>query len=206
MFRFLLHLLFCSITIKHYTICFYIKFVYMLNNSCAGMIFLSVPSNLITSASLSLSNPIGIVGSSVTMSCIAFLSVDVSGAMIEFDLRLNDVSLDTASGTTLTKTVTISPVALPSAGSYTCTVTVTAPGVCGGGGSEPACPTKNSDSVLLKVQCELQHDCLSNLFAICVESYLQLLQYSTFLISAVQITVQHIRALVFCACLCRITD
>ena len=51
-------------------------------------------------------------------------------------------------------TAVISPVSLSSAGEYTCTVTVTAPGVCGGGGSQPACPTYTSDPVALKVQCK----------------------------------------------------
>ena len=88
------------------------------------------------------------------MTCTAILSVNVSGAMIEFDYRLDGVSLETASGTTLTSTATIYPVTLSSAGEYTCTVTVTASGVCGGGGSEPACPTKTSNAISLTVQCE----------------------------------------------------
>ena len=71
---------------------------------------------------------------------------------------------------------TISPVELSSAGEYTCTVTVTASGVCGGGGSELACPTKTSDAVKLTVMCELQSGCLSSLFSICRKFYLQLLQ------------------------------
>ena len=118
-------------------------------------LFTSVPSDLILSVSLSPANPIETVGSSATLTCMAKVSVDVTGAMIEFDNnRLDDVSVDTASGTTLTNTTTISPVSISSAGEYTCTVTVTASGVCGGGGSEPVCPTKTSNIISLTVQCE----------------------------------------------------
>ena len=116
--------------------------------------FSTVPNNLITSASLSFSNTTGIAGSFVTLMCTAVLSEDVSGAMIQFDYGLGDVSVDTVSGTTLTNTANISHLNVFSAGNYTCTVTVTASGVCGGGGSKPACPTKTSNTVLLTVQCE----------------------------------------------------
>ena len=119
----------------------------------SAFVFPSVPSDLITSAFLSPSNPTGTVGSSVILTCTAMLSVDVSGAMIEFDYGLGSTSVVTASNTTEANTATISSVSLSSAGDYTCTVTVTAPGVCGGG-SEPVCPTKTSDPITLTVQCE----------------------------------------------------
>ena len=117
------------------------------------LVFCSVPYNLITSASLSPANPNGTVGSSVNLTCKAVLCVDVTGAMIGFDYRLDNVSVHTVSGTTLTSTATISPVTISSAGSYTCTVNVTASGVCGAG-SGHVCPTNTSDPVPLTVQCE----------------------------------------------------
>ena len=116
----------------------------------------SVPDNLITSTSLSPANPIGIVGSSVTLTCTATLSVDVSGAMIKFEhgsIATNTIAA--VPGTTQTNAPTINTVTISSVGSsYTCKVTVTAPGVCGGGGSKPACPTKTSNTIPLTVQCE----------------------------------------------------
>ena len=130
-----------------------LKFVYLYNNYCDCFFFFPVPSNLITSVSLSFSNQTGIVGSSATLTCMAVLSVDVSGVVIEFDYKLGDTSVETASGSTLTNTATISIVALSSAGYYTCTVTVAAFGVCGGG-SRQTCPTLTSDVVLLTMQCE----------------------------------------------------
>ena len=85
---------------------------------------------------------------------MAVLLVDASGAVIMFEYKFGDMSVDTASDTTLTNTVTVPTVTLSSAGDYTCTVTVTASGVCGGGGSEPACPTSTSGPVRLTVQCK----------------------------------------------------
>ena len=93
-------------------------------------------------------------GSSVSLTCAAMLSVDVSGAMIVFDYGFRTITKAAVTGSTQTDTAIISPVELTFSGNYTCTVTVTAPGVCGGCGSEPACPTNTSDPVLLKVQCE----------------------------------------------------
>ena len=120
------------------------------------MLFLSVPSDLITSVSLSTSNQTGNVGSSVSLTCTAVLSVNVTWAMIEFDYGLGSSNTVAAvAGTTQTDVATLSPVTISSAGNYACSVTVTAPGVCGGGGSEPACPTRTSDPVALIVHCEL---------------------------------------------------
>ena len=86
---------------------------------------------------------------------MAELSVDVSGAMIKFEYgSIANNTITAVSGTNQTNTTTISPVSISSAGSYTCTVTVTASGVCGGGGSEPACPTNTSHPVTLMLQCE----------------------------------------------------
>ena len=82
------------------------------------------------------------------------LSLDAPGAVLEFDYKLGDESVGIASGTTLTDTFVIAPVSISSAGSYTCTVTVTASGMCGEGGSEPACPTKTSNTISLTVRCE----------------------------------------------------
>ena len=90
------------------------------------------------------------------------LSVDVSGATIEFDYGYMKNIVDAAAGTTQTDTATIVHEEGFFASEYNCTVTVTASGVCGEGGSEPACPTKTSDSVSLPVQCELWNDCLSS--------------------------------------------
>ena len=115
--------------------------------------FPSVPSSLIKSVSLSPPNPIGTVGSSVSLICTAILSVDVSGAMIVFDYGFRTSTMAAVAGSTQTDIATISPVEVSSSGDYTCTVTVIAPGVCGGGG--PACPTNTSDAVPLIVQDEL---------------------------------------------------
>ena len=113
--------------------------------------FSSVPDNLITSATLSPANPIGTVGSSIDLNCMAVLSEDVSGAIIEFEYGFIASKMITAdSGTSYTDTATIDTVNIFSTGPYTCKVTVTAPGVCG---PQPACPT-NSDSISLTVQCE----------------------------------------------------
>ena len=117
--------------------------------------FLSVPNALITSVSLSPPNPIGTVGSSISLTCTAVLSVDVSGAMIVFDYGFINNTVAAVAGNTQTDTATVSPVELSSADEYDCTVTVTAHGVCGEGVSEPACPTETSNTVALKVQCEL---------------------------------------------------
>ena len=115
----------------------------------------SVPDGLITSASLSLSDTSVTVGRSVNLTCTAILSADISGAMIVFDYGFMTNTMAAVAGNTQTDMATLSPVELSSAGDYTCAVTVTAPGVCGGGGSEPACPTVTSDPVTLNVQCEL---------------------------------------------------
>ena len=72
-----------------------------------------------------------------------------------FDYGLMNNTVTAVAGNTHTDMATISPVDLSSANDYDCTVTVTAPGVCGGGGSEPDCPIMASDPVPLKVQCEL---------------------------------------------------
>ena len=125
----------------------------MYDDVCACI--LSVPSGLITSVSLLPPNPIGIVGSSISLTCTAVLSVDVSGAMIVFDYGFINNTVAAVAGNTQTDTATISPVEVSSADEYDCTVTVTAPGVCGEGESQPACPTNTSDAVALKVQCEL---------------------------------------------------
>ena len=119
--------------------------------------FFSVPSGLITSVSLSPPNPIGTVGSSVYFACTATLSRDVFGAVIEFDYGIVTTTMSAVSGTTQTDTAIITSATLSSAGEYTCTVNVTAPGVCGGGGTEPTCPVMTSDPVTLKLRCEYRH-------------------------------------------------
>ena len=148
--------------------------MYLYDNVC--VYFFPVPSGLITSVSLSPPNPIGTVGSSVILTCTAIFNVDVSGAVIVFKYGFMNNTIDAVAGNTQTDMATISPVESFSAGEYTCTVTVTVPGVCGEGESEPVCPTKTSDSVTLEVKCKLRSDCLSKVFTICMESYLQLLQ------------------------------
>ena len=80
--------------------------------------------------------------------------MDVSGSMIDFDYGLISHSGFAVAGTNQTNSSIITPVMISTAGEHTCTVTITAPGVCGGGGSEPACPNKTSDPVTLGVQCE----------------------------------------------------
>ena len=100
-------------------------------------------------------DPIGTIGSSISLTCTALLSVDVSGAMIVFDYGFANNTVPALTGNTQTDTATISPVKLSSTDEYDCIVTVTALGVCGEGGSEPACPNNTSDAVALKVQCEL---------------------------------------------------
>ena len=96
------------------------------------------------------------MGNLTVIFCEAKLTVPVntSKATLEFDYGVTIVTVPAGSGTTLTNIVTISPVSISSAGNYTCSMTVAAPGVCGGGGTEPACPTKTSDPVALMVKCE----------------------------------------------------
>ena len=126
---------------------------------CPFFLFYSVPSPLISSVTLTRSSPTRKVGSSVTLFCTALLTVNISGAMIEFDYGFRSKSAFAASGTTQTNTTTISPVSISSAGEYTCTVTVTAPGVCESGPRQ-VCPTKISDPVSLTVLCECVCPCL----------------------------------------------
>ena len=116
--------------------------------------FPSVPPGLITSVALSFSNTNVTVGHSVDLTCTAFLSVDVSGAMIVFDYGFMTNIVAAVAGNIQTGIATISTVDLSSADEYDCTVTVTAPGVCGGDGSEPVCPTKTSNLVPLTVKRE----------------------------------------------------
>ena len=129
------------------------QFAYLYDDVCAC--FPSVPGDLITSVSLSPSNPIGTVGSFINLTCTAVLSVDVSGAMIVFDYGFMNNTVPAVAGNNQIDMATISPVELSSANEYDCTVTVMAPGVCGGGESESVCPSNTSDPVPLKVQCEL---------------------------------------------------
>ena len=72
--------------------------------------FPSVPSGLITSASLSLSNTNVTVGSFVSLTCTAILSVDISGAMIVFDYGFMIITKAAIAGNTQTDTAIISPV------------------------------------------------------------------------------------------------
>ena len=100
------------------------------------------------------------IGDSVSFTCTATLSADISGAMIVFDYGFVSNMVPAVAGTTQTNTAPISPVTVSSAGSYTCTVNVTASSECGGE-LQPACPTGTSDAVSLTVTCELMyHICL----------------------------------------------
>ena len=119
-------------------------------------LFYLVPSDLIKSVSLtSTKEPLILaVGSSAWFICTVTLTTDVSEAMVEFDYGFQMNLASISSGTSQLNSATISSMSLSSAGNYTCKVTVTASGVCGGGGSEPACPTKTSDPVSLTMQCE----------------------------------------------------
>ena len=114
----------------------------------------SVPSNFITSVRLSVDPDIGVWGEPVTLICTTNLSSNGSGAMIEFDYGFTNNLATVDDNLTQENKAVRSPVNIFSTGEYTCTVTVTAPGVCGGSGSEPACPTNTSDPVTLKVQCK----------------------------------------------------
>ena len=82
------------------------------------------------------------------------LSADISGATIVFDYGFSSKMVTADGSTTQTNTATISTVTISSAGEYTCTVSVTASGVCGGGESEPTCPTSTSDAISLTVTCK----------------------------------------------------
>ena len=114
-----------------------------------------VPSNFL-SVFFTPSDPVGTVGSSINLTCTAMLSVNVPEAMFSFDYRfMNNSVLMIPDSMQSVNIFMISPVAISSAGDYDCTVTVTVSGVCGGGGSEPACPTMTSDDVTLTVRCEL---------------------------------------------------
>ena len=96
----------------------------------------------------------GNVGDSITASCNATLRMDVTGATIEFDYRLTSNIIDAVAGTVQTDKANISSSAVIPGGEYTCTVTVAALGICGGGWSEAACPTKISDPVIMPVERE----------------------------------------------------
>ena len=109
---------------------------------------------MITSVSLTSLNPTGIIDSRVNLTCDAVLSLGVSGSLIVFAYSNTDGSVATNFVTSLTSSVISIPVTLSLADEYTCTVTVTAPGVCGGGESEPDCPTMTSDAVTLAVKCK----------------------------------------------------
>ena len=106
---------------------------------------------------------IGILGDSIIATCTAELSVAVLGTTIEFDYGFINNTLPAVAGTTQTNMATISSVTPSTAGEYNCIVTVTVPGVCGGGGSEPSCPSKSSDPVTLRVQCEYYEFYISTL-------------------------------------------
>ena len=81
------------------------------------------------------------------------LSLDVTGAMIEFDYGVGSSNtVPVVAGTTQTNVGMISPVTISSAGDYTCTVTVTASGVCGESGLD--CPTGTSSPVSVAVLSE----------------------------------------------------
>ena len=129
-------------------------------NVLLNVTFCLVPSDLITSVTLTLSPTTQVVGENVGVYCTAELSVSVFGGVIEFDYEFMNSSVSASNGTTHTSVAAISPVTVSSAGEYACTVTVTAPGVCGGGGSEPACPTKTSNPVTLTVRCEFLGVCV----------------------------------------------
>ena len=117
--------------------------------------FYSVPSNLISSVSLSPATPTGTLGSSVELTCTATLSMDVFGAMIKFEYgSITTNTMPAVSGTSQTNKASIPLMSISSAGGYTCTVTVTATDVCEEGGSEPDCPTKTSNTISLAVECE----------------------------------------------------
>ena len=135
------------ITVPHATNLYKSEFI-------SALVFPSVPSTLVTSTSLSLSAPTVTIGSSTNFTCTALLSMDVSGALIKFDYGSTSNTVTAVAGVTQTDIATMFSITPLSAGEHTCIVTVTASGVCGGGGSEPACPTKTSDSVKLTVQCE----------------------------------------------------
>ena len=115
----------------------------------------SFPDKLIESVSLTPPHPTATVGSSITLICIAELSVDVSSAVIEFDFGSASISRATYPSSTQFHIVTISNVSASSVDNYyKCTVTLTVLGVCGGGGLEPACPTNTSNVVTPTVLCE----------------------------------------------------
>ena len=117
--------------------------------------FYLVPSDLITSVDVRFDPTVGVVGNQAVIFCRAKLTVPLnsSEAILEFDYGFTINSVPAGSGTNPLNAIIISPVSIFSAGEYTCTLTITAPGVCGGG-MEPACPTKTSDSVALMVKCE----------------------------------------------------
>ena len=115
-----------------------------------------VSSDLITSVTISFTPSIVLVGDKTVVFCVAQLkeplNASEAGFAIDYGFKINIVP--TGAGTTVTNSVPIFSVNISFAGAHNCTVTVTAPGVCGGGGSEPACPTMTSDPVALMVECE----------------------------------------------------
>ena len=114
------------------------------------LISFPVLNDLITSVHLSFSNPTGIVGSNIGLTCTTMLSLDVTGAPIEFLFELDGDRVAGAASNTQTGMATLSPLAISSAGNYTCIVIVVAD-LCEG----EICPSRTSDPVTLRVQCEL---------------------------------------------------
>ena len=96
------------------------------------------------------------MGNKTVAFCSAELKepLNASEAGFEFDYGFTINMSPVSVGTTVTNSAPISPTKVSFAGSYTCTVTVITFGVCGGGGSEPACPSKTSDPVQLMVKCK----------------------------------------------------
>ena len=113
-----------------------------------------VPTEIITSVSLSFDPMTGVVGDFITAKCTVELNYTISGCDMEFDYGfITNTDVAAGAGLEAYNFATISLVNISSAGEYTCTATVTGGDFCQGVGSEQLFIPRTSDAVTLRVQC-----------------------------------------------------
>ena len=120
--------------------------------------FYVAPSGIITSVTLTFIPVIGVLGNSTTASCVARLSVNVSGCILRFDYGFVTNEVAGGSGLNQYNFRTLSPVNISSAGFYTCTVTVIDTHYCKRNSSQ-----KTSEAAVLNVQCAYYDNCLCSI-------------------------------------------
>ena len=113
----------------------------------------SVPSEIVSSVSLSFDPIIGVLGDSITATCTIELYFNVPGCIIEYVYGFKTNLVAAGAGVKLYNFASLSPVNISSAGEYTCNVTVLANGPCQVNGSEQRSIPRASDAVTLRMQC-----------------------------------------------------